>query len=169
MHRGAAGTEGLNRALQEALNPAGAAVEIGGASARSLRVGDKVMQVRNDYERDVFNGDVGVIAAARRDDDDEPIVEVDFDGRRVRYEADALGELELAYAVSVHKSQGSEYPAVVIPLLMQHYMLLAAQPALHGGHARQAAGGAGRRRARDPARRRARRRRRRVTPACARV
>jgi exodeoxyribonuclease V alpha subunit len=124
MHRGAAGTEGLNRALQEALNPAGAAVEIGGASGRSLRVGDKVMQVRNDYERDVFNGDVGVIAAARRDDDDEPIVEVDFDGRRVRYEADALGELELAYAVTVHKSQGSEYPAVVIPLLMQHYMLL---------------------------------------------
>jgi exodeoxyribonuclease V alpha subunit len=124
MHRGAAGTEGLNRALQEALNPAGAAVEIGGASGRSLRVGDKVMQVRNDYERDVFNGDVGVIATARRDDDDEPIVEVDFDGRRVRYEADALGELELAYAVTVHKSQGSEYPAVVIPLLMQHYMLL---------------------------------------------
>jgi exodeoxyribonuclease V alpha subunit len=124
MHRGAAGTEGLNRALQEALNPAGAAVELGGASARSLRVGDKVMQVRNDYERDVFNGDVGVIAAARRDDDDEPIVEVDFDGRRVRYEAESLGELELAYAVSVHKSQGSEYAAVVIPLLMQHYMLL---------------------------------------------
>ncbi|HEY2746015.1 MAG TPA: ATP-dependent RecD-like DNA helicase [Polyangia bacterium] len=123
MHRGAAGTEGLNRALQEALNPAGAAVELAGA-ARSLRVGDKVMQVRNDYERDVFNGDVGVIAAARRDEDDEPIVEVDFDGRRVRYEADSLGELELAYAVSVHKSQGSEYPAVVIPLLMQHYLLL---------------------------------------------
>ncbi len=123
MHRGAAGTEGLNRALQEALNPAGAAVELAGA-ARSLRVGDKVMQVRNDYERDVFNGDVGVIAGARRDEDDEPIVEVDFDGRRVRYEADSLGELELAYAVSVHKSQGSEYPAVVIPLLMQHYMLL---------------------------------------------
>jgi exodeoxyribonuclease V alpha subunit len=124
MHRGAAGTEGLNRALQDALNPNGAAVEVGGAAARSLRVGDKVMQVRNDYERDVFNGDVGVIAAARRDEDDEPIVEVDFDGRRVRYEADSLGELELAYAVSVHKSQGSEYPAVVIPLLMQHYLLL---------------------------------------------
>jgi exodeoxyribonuclease V alpha subunit len=123
MHRGAAGTEGLNRALQEALNPAGAAVELAGAT-RSLRVGDKVMQVRNDYERDVFNGDVGVIAGARRDEDDEPIVEVDFDGRRVRYEADSLGELELAYAVSVHKSQGSEYPAVVIPLLMQHYLLL---------------------------------------------
>jgi exodeoxyribonuclease V alpha subunit len=124
MHRGAAGTEGLNRALQEALNPSGQAVELGGASGRSLRVGDKVMQVRNDYERDVFNGDVGVIVSARNDDEDEPIVEVDFDGRRVRYEADSLGELELAYAVSVHKSQGSEYPAVVVPLLMQHYMLL---------------------------------------------
>jgi len=124
MHRGAAGTEGLNRALQAALNPSGAAVEIGGAQARSLRVGDKVMQVRNDYERDVFNGDVGVIVGARRDEDDEPIVEVDFEGRRVRYESESLSELELAYAVSVHKSQGSEYPAVVIPLLMQHYLLL---------------------------------------------
>jgi exodeoxyribonuclease V alpha subunit len=121
MHRGAAGTAELNRALQEALNPDGAAVAHGG---RSLRVGDKVMQVRNDYERDVFNGDVGLILAARSDDDGEPIVEIDFDGRRVRYEAEALGELELAYAVSVHKSQGSEYPAVVIPLVMQHYLLL---------------------------------------------
>jgi exodeoxyribonuclease V alpha subunit len=124
MHRGAAGTEGLNRALQEALNPGGEAVALPGAAARSLRVGDKVMQVRNDYERDVFNGDVGVIAAARKDEDDEPIVEVDFDGKRVRYEAEALGELELAYAVSVHKSQGSEYSAVVVPLVMQHYLLL---------------------------------------------
>ena len=121
MHRGAAGTAELNRALQEALNPTGAAIAHGG---RSLRVGDKVMQVRNDYDRDVFNGDVGMIVAARSDDEDEPIVEVDFDGRRVRYETEALNELELAYAVSVHKSQGSEYPAVVIPLVMQHYLLL---------------------------------------------
>jgi exodeoxyribonuclease V alpha subunit len=120
MHRGAAGTTELNRVLQEALNPDGEAIAYGG---RSLRVGDKVMQVRNDYERDVFNGDVGMIVAARLDDD-EPVVEIDFDGRRVRYEAEALNELELAYAVSVHKSQGSEYPAVVIPLVMQHYLLL---------------------------------------------
>jgi exodeoxyribonuclease V alpha subunit len=122
MHRGAAGTEGLNRALQEALNREGAAVEVAGG--RSLRVGDKVMQVRNDYDRDVFNGDVGLIVAARADDDGDPVVEVDFDGRRVRYEAEALSELELAYAVSVHKSQGSEYPAVVVPLVMQHFLLL---------------------------------------------
>jgi exodeoxyribonuclease V alpha subunit len=124
MHRGPAGTEGLNRALQAALNPDGEAVSLPGAAPRLLRVGDKVMQVRNDYERDVFNGDVGVIVGARRDDDDEAVVEVDFDGRRVRYESEALGELELAYAVSVHKSQGSEYAAVVMPLVMQHYLLL---------------------------------------------
>jgi exodeoxyribonuclease V alpha subunit len=120
MHRGPAGTEALNRALQAALNPEGAAILHAG---RTLRVGDKVMQVRNDYERDVFNGDVGLITHAA-EEEGEPLCEVDFDGRRVRYESDALAELELAYAVSVHKSQGSEYPAVVLPLLMQHYLLL---------------------------------------------
>jgi exodeoxyribonuclease V alpha subunit len=82
------------------------------------------MQRRNDYDRDVFNGDVGVIAVAEIDEDGAALVEVEFDGRRVRYEADALADLELAYAVSVHKSQGSEYPAVVMPLLMQHFLLL---------------------------------------------
>jgi exodeoxyribonuclease V alpha subunit len=121
MHRGSAGTEGLNAALQAALNPEGASVQVRG---KMLRVGDKVMQRHNDYDRDVFNGDVGVIVAAHTDDDGDAVVEVEFDGRRVRYEAEALSDIELAYAVSVHKSQGSEYPAVVIPLMPQHFLLL---------------------------------------------
>jgi exodeoxyribonuclease V alpha subunit len=119
MHRGAAGTDGLNAALQAALNPRGEPI----AGARGLRLGDKVMQVRNDYERDVFNGDVGVVASSDSVGG-VPTVVVDFDGRRVEYDDEALGQLELAYAVSVHKSQGSEYPAVVLLILMQHHLLL---------------------------------------------
>jgi exodeoxyribonuclease V alpha subunit len=120
MHRGAAGTEELNRALQAALNPSGDEAMHAG---RALRVGDKVMQTRNDYDRDVFNGDVGRIMRAGTAGD-EPFVEVDYDGRRVIYEGDALDALEHAYCVSVHKSQGSEYPAVVLPLVMQHFVML---------------------------------------------
>jgi exodeoxyribonuclease V alpha subunit len=123
MHRGAAGTDALNRALQAALNPAragGAEVVQGG---RSFRVGDKVMQVRNDYDRDVFNGDVGRIVETEADEGEISVV-VDFDGKRAQYVDDELDQLELAYAVSVHKSQGSEYPAVVLPLVMGHYLLL---------------------------------------------
>jgi len=132
MHRGPAGTEELNRALQQALNPDGVALDEG----RGLRVGDKVMQVRNDYDRDVFNGDVGLVRMAARggdapghgddrtDDDEHAQVQVDFDGRLVDYVDDEIDQLELAYAVSVHKSQGSEYPAVVIALHTQHWLLL---------------------------------------------
>jgi exodeoxyribonuclease V alpha subunit len=120
MHRGAAGTDELNRALQAALNPGGAALPLAG---RTLRIGDKVMQVRNDYERDVYNGDVGQILAVAGAEE-EPLLDVDFDGRRVRYAGEAIDQLELAYAVSVHKSQGSEYPAVVLALLTQHSLLL---------------------------------------------
>jgi exodeoxyribonuclease V alpha subunit len=119
MHRGPAGTEELNRALQLALNP-------DGAEAGRFRVGDKVMQSRNDYDRDVFNGDVGRVAAVSRDEEDEDvvIVDIDFDGRLVRYIGDDANQLELAYAITIHKSQGAEYPVVVVALAMQHFLLL---------------------------------------------
>ena len=129
MHRGEVGTEELNRALQAALNPL--AVAGGGAEAsgsilksrgRSFALSDKVMQVRNDYERDVWNGDVGLVVKV---DQEEGTLTVRFDDEReVIYEGDELDQLELAYAVSVHKAQGSEYKAVVIPLHLQHYPLL---------------------------------------------
>ncbi|MCC6746442.1 MAG: ATP-dependent RecD-like DNA helicase [Deltaproteobacteria bacterium] len=118
MHRGSVGTTALNRLLQERLNRTGRGIKRAGDE---LRVGDKVMQVRNDYERDVFNGDVGWIASLDLEDGD---VEVELNGLRVRYRADQLEQLALAYCVSIHKSQGSEYPAVVVPLLTQHYVLL---------------------------------------------
>jgi exodeoxyribonuclease V alpha subunit len=118
MHRGTVGAENLNRVLQETLNPAGDSVTRG---SRVFRMGDKVMQIRNDYEREVYNGDIGRI---REVDPETRELLVAFDGRTVPYDFSDLDELVPAYAVSVHKSQGSEYPAVVIPLLTQHYLLL---------------------------------------------
>ena len=87
----------------------------------TYRVGDKVMQTDNDYDKDVFNGDVGYI---RRIDLDAQALVIEFDDRPVEYQFGELDEVALAYAVSIHKSQGSEYPAVVIPMMMQHYMML---------------------------------------------
>jgi exodeoxyribonuclease V alpha subunit len=118
MHRGAAGADELNRALQAALNPRGAEIVRGG---RIFRLNDKVMQIRNNYDKEVFNGDVGRISAI---DVGDHRIDVTYDGRIVSYESGELDEMTSAYAVSVHKSQGSEFPAVVIPVLTQHYVLL---------------------------------------------
>ena len=118
MHRGVAGAGNLNKKLQEALNP-GENIIIRGD--RGFRVNDKVMQIKNNYDKEVFNGDIGKITKIIAD---EQALVISFDGREVVYEFAELDEIVLAYAVSVHKSQGSEYPAVVIPILIQHYMLL---------------------------------------------
>ena len=120
MHRGELGTTAINRALQDRLNPASGGPELV-RGERVFRRGDKVMQLRNDYDKAVFNGDIGVIVAI---DADEAVVRVEFDGRVASYERAELDQLSHAYAVSVHKSQGSEYAAVVIPLATQHYMML---------------------------------------------
>ncbi len=120
MHRGELGTAALNKALQERLNPAGGGSELI-RGERTYRRGDKVMQLRNDYDKSVFNGDIGVIAAI---DGSEATLGVEYDGRLASYERNELDQLAHAYAVSIHKSQGSEYPAVVIPLASQHYMML---------------------------------------------
>lgn len=118
MHRGVLGTLNLNREMQNLLNPAGESLERGGSI---LRIGDKVMQLKNNYDKAVFNGDLGRIAAIDRE---EGKVKVDFYDKAVEYEADELDEISLAYAISIHKSQGSEYPAVVIPLHASHYVML---------------------------------------------
>jgi exodeoxyribonuclease V alpha subunit len=118
MHKGVVGAENLNVQLQETLNPVQDAIIRG---KRSFRVNDKVMQIKNNYDKEVFNGDIGRITDIRSE---EYQVTVTFDGRDVAYKFSDLDEIVLAYAVSVHKSQGSEYPAVVIPILTQHYMLL---------------------------------------------
>lgn len=118
MNRGVAGVGNLNQVLQQALNPEGPEVKWG---ARLFRQGDKVMQIANNYDKGVFNGDIGKIT---RVDPEEQEVVVSFDIGEVAYEFSELDELVLAFAVSVHKSQGSEYPAVVLPILPQHYLLL---------------------------------------------
>jgi len=116
MHRGELGAGNLNRLLQEALTTGARGVTRG---QRELRVGDKVMQVRNDYDKEVWNGDVGLIADVTDD-----AVTVKFDDRLVEYALDETDALALAYAATVHKSQGSEYAAVVVPVHTQHFVML---------------------------------------------
>jgi len=118
MHRGTVGATALNIALQNSLNPRGEELTQGG---RAVRTGDKIMQIRNNYEKEVFNGDIGRVKLIDRENQE---IIVSFEGRDVLYDFPELDELVPAYAITVHKSQGSEYPVVVIPLFTQHYPLL---------------------------------------------
>ncbi|MFO0865048.1 MAG: AAA family ATPase, partial [Gemmataceae bacterium] len=120
MNRSLLGARNLNQALQSALNPSDGLAEVE-RFGWTFRVGDRVIQTENDYDRDVFNGDLGIMAKIDRT---EQSVTVDMEGRMVEYDFGDLDELALAYALSIHKSQGSEYPCVVIPLHTQHYLML---------------------------------------------
>ena len=118
MHKGMVGAGNLNLELQNALNPGPDSLSRGG---KNFRINDKVMQIQNNYEKEVFNGDLGRIVRINLEAQE---VTIDFDGKKVPYDYPDLDEVVLAYAISIHKSQGSEYPAVVIPILLQHYVLL---------------------------------------------
>lgn len=121
MYRGPAGVDALNSRLQEALNPPAMMKPEKKLFGTTYRPGDKLMQIQNNYDKEVFNGDIGMLFAINPVDHS---LTVDFEGRAVVYDWSEADQLVLAYAVSVHKSQGSEFPAVVIPLVTQHYMML---------------------------------------------
>ncbi len=118
MHKGPAGVGALNARLQAQLNPGGAEMKRGG---NVFRAGDKVLQLRNDYDREVWNGDIGFVTSV---DPEEGELVVDIDGRAVNYEGSEIDDLALAYAMSIHKSQGGEFAAIVMPMLKSHWIML---------------------------------------------
>jgi exodeoxyribonuclease V alpha subunit len=118
MHKGAVGTINLNHLLQNTLNRRPVLIE---AMGNAYKDGDKVMHLINNYQKEVYNGDIGVV---RSFDPQKAELAVDYYGRTVCYDTSELDQVTIAYAISVHKSQGSEYPAVIVPLVTQHYILL---------------------------------------------
>lgn len=118
MHKGIAGTQNLNQVLQETLNPSKQEIRFG---FDSFRPGDRIIQTRNNYDKSIFNGDIGTITSVKSE---AGMISADFDGNTVEYERSEFSEFQLAYAISIHKSQGSEYPVVIIPLMKQHFVML---------------------------------------------
>lgn len=121
MIRGVVGTRNFNQVLQQLINPPSPDKPKVSRGGMIFRVGDRVIQLKNDYDREVFNGDLGVVAAI---DAVEQEVTIGFDGRDVIYDYADLNEITLAWSISIHKSQGSEYPVVLLPIYMTHYMML---------------------------------------------
>jgi exodeoxyribonuclease V alpha subunit len=118
MHKGVAGVGNLNVQLQATLNGHARGLRAAGGE---FRPGDKVIQLRNNYDKNLFNGDIGTVTAV---DATAGTMDADFDGDAHTFERGELGDLALAYAISIHKSQGSEYPVVIVPLLKAHFMML---------------------------------------------
>jgi exodeoxyribonuclease V alpha subunit len=118
MHKGVAGVANFNSRLQAALNPAARGIK---TVSGEYRPGDKLIQLRNNYDKNLFNGDIGTVVSV---DLQKGTLVADFDGEQVAFERTEFGDVALAYAISIHKSQGSEYPVVIIPLLKAHFMML---------------------------------------------